>query len=55
MECGEGFVTNMFCLQSPTSKLLHVHVHVHVIYFSVDLFTRYGNSHINNNKRNTAT
>jgi hypothetical protein len=29
--------------------------HVHVIYFSVDLFTRYGNSRINNTERSTAT
>jgi hypothetical protein len=28
-------------------EMLHVHVHVHVIYFSVDIFTRYGNGCIN--------
>ena len=31
----------------------NTHVHVHVIYFSINLFTSCGNSHINNNTRST--
>jgi hypothetical protein len=38
-------------LEKKIIYIYNVHDHVHVIYLSIDLFTRYGNSRIDNNKK----
>jgi hypothetical protein len=43
------------CLATLSVEELDLDVDVDVIYFFCKSFTRYGNSHVNNNKRKTAT